>query len=169
MNVLDHFSIPYIGLKNGTHRFVFEVDDAFFESFENSYVSGGDLKVELDLDKASEMAIADFQVVGSVDVTCDRCLQIFDMPVEADFKLHIKVGEVDPDQDEVLFIDSEASIVNFATYIYESISLWLPMSIVHDDISECDPEMVSRMRLEDDGSKPTKSEIWDSLKGLDFD
>ena len=29
MKVLDHFSIPYQGLKNGMHTFHFQVDDAF--------------------------------------------------------------------------------------------------------------------------------------------
>lgn len=169
MNVLDHFSIPYKGLKNGAHRFIFEVDDAFFATFENSYVQGGDLKVELDLDKRPDLAIAAFQVEGEVKVNCDRCLQQFERSVEGDFLLHIKTGLPDPDQDEVLFIDPETSSINFATYIYECISLLLPIAIVHEDIKDCDQEMLSRFTSNDDDDDAPQNDLWDSLKGLKFD
>ena len=31
MNVLEHFSVPYLGLNAGKHEFLFEADDLFFE------------------------------------------------------------------------------------------------------------------------------------------
>lgn len=169
MKVLDHFSIPYKGLKNGAHRFVFEVDDAFFAAFENSYVAGGKIAAELEFDKRPDLAIATFGVQGKVRVSCDRCLQEFDKEVEGDFTLHVKTGLPDPDQDEVMFIDPETSVINFGTYLYESISLLLPMSIVHDNIGDCDPDIVSKMSGRADDEEKKMGNIWDSLKGLDFD
>ncbi|MBK8388721.1 MAG: DUF177 domain-containing protein [Saprospiraceae bacterium] len=167
MNVLDHFSVPYLGLKNGIHQINFEVDDSFFLTFENSYVEGGKLKVEMSLDKRSDLAVADFIFDGNVRVTCDRCLQSFDHPIEGDSKLHIKIGLQDPDQDEVLFIDQETSSINFASYIYECICLLLPMSITHEDIDDCDPEMIAKLNKTNDDA--TKNDIWNSLKGLDLE
>lgn len=167
MNVLDHFSVPYLGLKNGIHQITFEVDDSFFHAFENSYVEGGKLKVELSLDKRPDLAVADFIFDGEVRVNCDRCLQSFDYPIAGDAKLHVKVGSQDPDQDEVLFIDQETSIINFASYIYECICLLLPMSITHEDIEDCDPVMIAKLNKTNNDA--ANNDVWNSLKGLDLE
>ena len=60
MEVLDHFSIHFIGLKVGLHQLKFEVDNAFFTEYENSQVKKGKVAITLELDKRSHMAILDF-------------------------------------------------------------------------------------------------------------
>ena len=81
MEVLDHFSIPFIGLKVGLHQLKFEVDDSFFAEYENSLVKQGELTVTLDLDKRSHMAGLDFSLEGTVITDCDRCMEDINLPI----------------------------------------------------------------------------------------
>lgn len=167
MQVLDHFSIPYQGLKNGVHSIKFEIDDSFFLEFENSLLTTGSFQVELMLDKKPSMAIAEFQIVGKYLTNCDRCLADLELDMDEYFLLHIKVGEEEATTDEVIFIDAEEPSINFAQYIYESIILSIPMIKTHEDVEDCDQEVVGKLK---DFSDPSdESNIWDSLKNLDLE
>lgn len=168
MKVLDHFSIPYQGLKNGLHSYQFDVDAAFFNEFENSPISNGEFVVNLELDKRSDLAIAEFDFNGTVTVNCGRCLADFDMPMDGEYTLHIKYGEAIGDEDEVMFVDPDVSSINFAQFIYESICISLPMVVLHPDLRECDPEIIRRMSFEEEAEKST-NEIWKDLKGLNIE
>ncbi len=164
MNVLDHFSIPYQGLKNGMHRLHFNVEEGFFEAFECKIVKTGHLSVEMDLDKRPDMAIASFHCIGKITLPCDRCLLDFDMPIEVSFKLHIKYGQASNEDDEVMFIDIETSHINVSQHIYEWVCISLPMVRTHDKIEQCDPEIIKKLTI----SEEVKSDvaIWASLKSF---
>ncbi|MFM2392461.1 MAG: hypothetical protein RLZZ546_438 [Bacteroidota bacterium] len=167
MKVLEHFSIPYQGLKNGMHTFWFEVENVFFEAFEESFIKQGGFKVKLDLDKRPDMAIAIFECDGYVVLPCDRCLLDFEMPLSLEFKLHIKYGAPDPNEDEVMFIDLETSKINFAQYIYEWICISLPMVRMHSDIKNCDPLMIEK--LSNNSIENEDDNIFSKLKNIKFD
>lgn len=167
MKVLDHFSVPYQGLKNGMHTFHFQVDDTFFECFESALVKRGSFEVTLDIDKRPDMAVASFILEGEAEVTCDRCLGEFMLPLDTEFVLHIKYGTGDDSEDEVMFIDEDTHQVNFAQPIYEWICLSLPMVKAHEDVADCDPEVIQR--LKDSGDDSDDNSPWSSLKDLHFE
>ena len=164
MKYLDHFSVPYMGLKNGSHIFNFEVDDQFFNYFENETISSGHVNVQLTLDKRADMSEAFFDFVGDVQLNCDRCLAPLTYDLDHESKLLIKYGEEDLDEDEVMFIHPEVSIINFAHIIYEFILLSLPMIVSHEDINECDQDIISKINIKGD---PTDTNpTGDALKNL---
>ena len=72
MNPLKQFSVPFTGLKLGTHDFDFELDDRFFNAFEYSLIKSGSLKVNLELEKQETMLILRFKVTGTVNLDCDK-------------------------------------------------------------------------------------------------
>ena len=166
MNVLDHFSIPYKGLKIGVHSFNFEVDEPFFKSFDNAYVNNGKLSAVLLLDKRPDLAIADIKLNGTVVVTCDRCLDEFDLPLEGDFRLHIKFSKVEEEQDEVIFIDPDSSHINFGKFIYDSICLSIPLVNYHENIKNCNKEMIQR--LNDSKPESKVENFWSVLDGINL-
>ena len=49
MDALKHYSIPIQGLANGVHNFDFDINEAFFEHFEQSPVSTSSIKAEIEL------------------------------------------------------------------------------------------------------------------------
>jgi uncharacterized protein len=166
MNVLDHFSIPFKGLKIGVHTFKFEVDQPFFKSFNNAYINDGKLSADLILDKRSDLTIADISFIGTVVVTCDRCLEEFDLPLDGNFRLHIKFSKVEEEQDEVIFIDPESSHINFAKFIYDSICISIPVVNYHESIEECNPEMIKKLNESKPDSKVES--VWNILDGINL-
>lgn len=167
MKTLDHFSIPYRGMKNGMHTFRFEVDDAFFACFDKSIIGRGEVRVELEFDRRSDLATAHFHCKGHVWVNCDRCLLDFEYPVETAFVLHVKEGKEDPNEDEVIFVDEYTSTINVAQYIYEWISISLPMVRMHENIEDCDPDVIKKLNAGE--ASADEQGLWSDLKNLNFE
>jgi uncharacterized protein len=167
MNVLDHFSIPYQGLKNGMHKLQFKVDEGFFEAFGCTIVKSGRFEVEMELDKRPDLGIASFYCKGEITLPCDRCLLDFDMPLEVNFKLHIKYGLPTNEDDEVIFIDPETSHINLSQHIYEWVCISLPMIRTHEKIENCDPEVIRKLTVSEEVE--SDDAIWAKLKGFKAD
>jgi uncharacterized metal-binding protein YceD (DUF177 family) len=95
---------------------------------------------------------------------CDRCLAEFDLPVKGEFKLIVKFGDVfEEESDEVIIIPSTESRFDISQYVFESISLLLPIKKVHPDISQCDPSFLEKMGHHDKGKTDPR---WDALKDI---
>ena len=174
MEVLDHFSIPFLGLKVGLHQLKFEVDNDFFAEFENSQVKEGVLTINLDLDKRSHMAVLDFSLDGSVVTECDRCMEEITLPVKGAYILHAKYSEqaMDP-TDEIIYIHPRLDKLNVAQYIYEYIHLSIPMAKTceSDPNASCNEDILNRFEeeVEDDGGEVKTNPMWDTLNDLNLD
>lgn len=172
MEVLDHFSIPFMGLKVGLHQLKFEVDNAFFSQFENTMIQKGDLNVILDLDKRSDMSILDFKIEGTVLTDCDRCMEPIYLPVSGVYRLHAKYTEdtIEGD-DEVVYIHPQTSKLNVAQYVYEYIHISLPMIKTYDCKSDpnanCNEIILDR--FEEESDEDNSNPIWDKLNDLKLD
>ena len=121
----------------GKHDFVFEIDDKFFEQYEYSEVDKGKLKLELELTKQETLMVLSFVITGHVKLACDRCLEIFEMPLNIEDKVYIKYGESIPDtgyigEENEIFTHDQPEI-NIAQFIYEFINLNIPYKRVHPD------------------------------------
>lgn len=172
MDALDHFSIPVSGLYNGLHEFDFQIDAAFFQRFQESPITEGEVAVHLLFDKRPDLYSMTFELNGTVRVICDRCLETFDLPIEDTQNLLVKFDEKEWEEAEVIYVKKGIQKLNVAKYIYEFINLAVPMVTTHDDAGErCDPEMLKFLTKEEDiapegdNSNPFK----DALKGLDFE
>lgn len=173
MEVLDHYAIPFMGLKVGIHQLKFVVDDAFFAQFEHSLIEAGKLDVILDLDKRPDMSIFDFSIAGEITIDCDRCTEPFVLPLDTKQRLHAKYSEVPLDgDDEVIYIDSAISKLQLSQYIYEYIHLAIPMYKSCDDSLDenaaCNETILEQLSYPDD-EQPKSNPIWDKLNDLNFD
>jgi uncharacterized metal-binding protein YceD (DUF177 family) len=169
MNTFVAYSIPVQGLKLGLHHFKFSIDTAFFAKFENSPIEVASFDFEVDLDKRSDMLLFDFQFTGYMRVECDRCTAQINLPVEDSRELIAKYGDEDlEEEDEVVFIDRDASDFNVAKYLYEFAVLALPITNVYDCQDEpnppCNFEVLKHLGGDnEDGDAPS---VWDELKNL---
>jgi uncharacterized protein len=164
------FVIPFKGLKVGQHEFVSDVDDAFFESFEGSEVTKGDVHVEIILIKRENLLEFDFSLTGNVNIICDRCLDEFSLPIEYETKLFVKFGENFEEQtDEIIILSFAEHEIDLSQYIYEFICLSLPYRRVHPDDengnSTCNKEMISKLNqyIVNESDQDTDPR-WDNLK-----
>jgi uncharacterized protein len=174
--ILNIYTVQFKGLTVGKHIFNFDVDDGLFNYFESTEVFGGDLSVELVLDKLSNMLELDFYIEGEVKVQCDRCLELFTIPTEFEGKLVVQISdsnEENEQNDEIWYVNSNEHELSLAQYIFESICLSLPIQRFHGilDTSEedCDKEMLTQLQKlssqveENEGNSDSR---WDKLKDL---
>lgn len=166
------FVIPFKGLSIGRHNFVFDIDDMFFDDYEQSEITKGKVHVEVDLDKKANMLELHFDLVGKVIVTCDRCLDEFEMPIEYTTGLFVKFGDVAEEQtDEIVVLSHNEFEIDVAQYIYEFVHLSLPYKRVHPldskGRSTCNKEMLKKIDeyVIRENAKDNDPR-WDDLKNL---
>ena len=171
---LSKYQIVYQGLSEGVHNFDFDVDNSFFESLEYSDIKKGNLKVNVVLNKKSTFLELAFQIVGNVEIVCDRCLDEYNQAINYEGKLFVKFSGTDNDLAEnvICLLPSENEL-DIAHYIYESINLSIPIKRVHPNNengdSTCNPEMLKKLEnykadetTDDDNIDPR----WNDLKNL---
>lgn len=169
MNYLKQFIIPFTGLKFGIHHYDFVIDDKFFEALDYSMFKKGSLTVGVELNRQERMLIFDFKILGFIEIECDRCLELINYPVDSNHRLIFKFGHDWEDvSDEIIIIPESEYQIEIAHYLYEFISLTLPMQCIHPDDengnSTCSAEMLKLL-----GYHPATQEEdprWNALKKL---
>ena len=154
-SALDIYSISFKGLSLGKHSFNFVLDDAFFHEFEEGEVKHGQLNVDVVLFKQNHLMEFGCSIKGTVEVTCDRCLEPFSLPISYKGTLYVKVGADKTDvDDDIILLTEEEHEINLAQYFYESTCLSIPISRYHGlngtKLADCDAEMLARMSNETD-------------------
>lgn len=170
MNPLKEYIISFAGLKPGEHRYDYLIEHSFFGKFEYSRIHEARVWVNVLLTKQQEMFLLDFTITGTVHVSCDRCLEYFDLPVEGTNRLLVHFGEkMEEETDELIILPKSESEINIAQYIYEFISLLVPMRVVHpagkDGMVLCDPkaaEVLKKLSAKKHGDDPR----WNTLKNI---
>ena len=166
MEALKEHNIPFTGLKDGQHQFQFELGQAFFDATGEEEFNGGDMHVDVTLDKTPTMLVTHIQVDGTVTTTCDHCNAALDLRVKGEqrqiFQLH---GEDQFDDDELVALDAKAHSINLSHYIYECLRLALPARRVHAP-GECDPEVDAVLGKLSVEHEPVTDTRWDALKQL---
>ena len=68
MDVTKQYAIAWKGLKNGTYRFDFKVDNALFEAYGSTDIKDGDLSVGVTLERGESMLSLQTVIRGTVTV-----------------------------------------------------------------------------------------------------
>ena len=142
MMKLKEYFIPFSGLKLGKHEFVYEIDNAFFESFEYQEFNGASIHITAILEKMSNMMELEIKAEGTVNVDCDLTGEPFDQPI------------------------------NIAQYIYEMLVLAVPQKRIHPGVEDGTLQSDILDKLEELQPKEKKESSdktdprWDDLKKL---
>ncbi|PID94508.1 MAG: hypothetical protein CSA95_02845 [Bacteroidetes bacterium] len=172
MNVLSKFEIPFKGLSEGTHRYEYEISDSFFDAIDDSYVERGQLTALVTLEKQHNMMQIQFAIHGTLLLTCDRCLDPFEFPVDIQETLIVKVGEQREEESEnVLVIANTEYKLILWHHIYEYISLQVPYRKVHplDERGESTCNVAQLNLLQKLNEEKQADPRWEALKKLKFD
>ena len=118
-------------LEIGEHLFDFQLDNSYFSTIENSELLGGavDVKVRLILHE-NDFAV-DVDVMGQVQVTCDRCLDSMDVDVDI--------------YEEEIELEEDTQQLDLAWLAYELIIVNLPLVHSHQD-GGCNPQMAALLQ-----------------------
>jgi uncharacterized protein len=166
---LKKFDIAFKGLADGLHEFEFDIDQDFFELIEDSMIEDGELKAKVLLKKQTTMLTLDFDIKGTVNTLCDRCLDPVQLTVKHKTRIFIKFGDsYDEPTEEIIVLPHEEHHFNVAQLIYEFIGLSLPVQKVHKN-NGCDPKMIERLQEAIDTHTDETEEVdprWAELKKL---
>lgn len=170
---LEEFGIPFSGLKPGRYDYRFDVDDAFFEHFEQSEITHGNVVVTLELQRQPVMLSLSFVIEGTVNLVCDRCGDPYDQAISGKRRMVVHIGGGEPeDEDDIVILHAHEHILDISRYVYEFITLLVPQRRIHPE-GQCDPEVIKKLNElrsgdDEDGHAPSDPR-WAALKGLSFD
>jgi len=178
---LRTYDVEIIRLKEGKHNFSFNVGDEFFSEFENNnIVERGNLEANVEILKETSHIEAFFEIEGTVELICDRSLEIFDYPLKTAQKMLYKYGLEETEiNEEIYVITRDTPKINLAQLLYEYILLAIPAKKIHPDyLEEMDEDdfenegkLVYLSDEESEGDIPSASKEetdprWEILKNL---
>jgi len=175
MKELKEFTIPFIGLKIGEHRFEFTIEKPFFEHFE--YNEFNDAAIKLDVLLVKKATLLEFTLTfkGIVNVNCDVSNEPYNQKVDDEYRFVVKFGEDHNEEDEDLLVLPHGSYeVNIQQFIYESIVLSMPIKKIHPGVEDGTLksdilDKLEELRLKEKNENPDEKEIdprWNELKKL---
>ena len=171
MSSLEQFKIDLKGLTAEVTTLEYDLDKSFFDALDQTEVESGTLHVSLSIRKASGFFEFQFHTVGTVDITCDRCLDLMEQPIEADNRLVVKLGSTNSEDDDTVIVDENEGILDTSWFIYEFIALAIPIQHVHAT-GKCNPAMTKALeelsadRSGDEESNQAIDPRWEKLKNL---
>lgn len=126
------YDIEIYKLGNGKHQYTFEVQDTFFDRFENALIEKGAATVVVDMEKTDALIKMVFDIEGMYELICDRSLDSFMYPFSTIATVIFKYGD-EPQEldDDVYVIVKGVQRLNVAQFIYEFISITIPMKKLH--------------------------------------
>ena len=152
MNTSETYGIKWQELKNGLHKFEFEIRDGFFAEVPESPVKGGRLTARTDVTKSSSSLLLETHIEGTATVECDRCLGDLSVPIDFSGILTVRFSDSIEDYDgETMWLNPADETIPLDQYLYESIVLSLPYRRIHGCDNNgnllCDQDMLSRFSI----------------------
>ncbi len=172
MKDLKQFNIQFVGLKEGSHLFEYEIDNTFFETYNFDEFNSSSIKVSLNFIKKSTLFELTFTAKGFVEVPCDVTNELYNQEIDSNLPLVVKFGpEFNDDNEEILILPHEAYEFNVAQFIYEMIVLSVPNKRVHPKVLDgtMKSEALNKLKELEIKEEKTVEETdprWDKLKNL---
>jgi uncharacterized metal-binding protein YceD (DUF177 family) len=141
---LETYKIDLKGLKEDSIVRDFDLDDQFFASLQDAQLEHGSLHVSVSIRKMTGFYELLFHTVGTVTVSCDRCLDDMEQPIEADNSLVVKLGDTYSEDDDTVTIDENEGILDMSWFIYEFVMLAIPIKHVHAP-GKCNSAMTQKL------------------------
>lgn len=157
---------PYImrfgGLKEGRHSFDYELNKEFFIGFDQDDILDAKIVVDVELNKRTTGLDLDFRLKGNFIVSCDRCLEPLDIPVDSEERLLVRFGDEEDYEAEIIILEHKAYELDLKQFLYEFSMLTLPIQRVHD--YDCIDESSSENEEEEIDLDPR----WEALKNINW-
>lgn len=169
MKGTNEYLIPYVGLKLGKHQFEYQINKAFFDHFEYDEFDSAEVKVNLVLEKQTNMLELNFKHIGTVNVLCDVTGEPFDLSIKGKLKLVVRFGETyNNDNEELLILPFGEHQIDVSQYIYEMIALSVPLKRISPDAKNISAVKLNEIEVKDE-EEVKEEEIdprWAALKKL---
>ena len=136
------------------------LDNPFFINIGGENVRKGRVNVRLTVTKHKNFFDFAFVLSGIVVVSCDRCLEDMDFPVETTAHLVVKFGkDYSEESDEIVVIPESERVINLAWFLYEFVVLAIPIKHIHAP-GKCNKQMTSKLKKH--LTKPKDDDMFDA-------
>ena len=76
-----------------------------------------------------------FNIIGNVNLNCDRSLKEFNFKINKKKKIIIKFEKIDEEiNEEIVFVKQNTDIINVSKFIYEFFLLSIPLKRIHPSL-----------------------------------
>ena len=170
---LEFLKIDLKSLKEEDTSLEFDLDDKYFEALDDAEVKKGSLHVSVSIRKATGFFELLFHTAGTIVISCDRCLDDMDLPVDTENRLVVKLGSEYSEEDEVIVVPENEGILDTSWLIYEFVALVIPIRHVHAP-GKCNAAMTEALeelsadRSSDEESNQETDPRWEKLKALNI-
>ena len=167
------FSIPFVGLKRGEHKFTYDLGKEFFIEQEAEDFENPDVVINLTLEKNVGFMMLKFEVGGAAVVTCDRCGNPIEMELWDEFNILVKsaddpekmnLQEEDPD---VFYISRGESHLEVSGWLYEFAMLSIPNQRMCKEEDkggpQCNNEVLKKLEEMSKVEEKNANNIWKDL------
>ena len=171
---MSKYKIKFRGLKEGRHKYKFEIEDSFFEKFPESEIKKAKISGRVELLISKDLLTLNIELEGTAELQCDRCLDFFDSPIKYETVLYADFGDKNSDlsdADNKITITDKASEIVLDKHFYDYIHLSLPYQKIHptdeNGKSTCNTKMtkiIEKYSLKENNE--TVDPRWDKLKSL---
>ena len=142
----DTYKVDLKGMQQSVLQKEYLLDTAFFANIDNEDVQKGKVNVVLTITKSGGIFQLDFVLTGSVVVSCDRCLDDMDYPIDTTARLVVKFGkDYFEESDEVIVIPENEGLINLAWFLYEFVALAISIKHVHAP-GKCNKQMSAKLK-----------------------
>ncbi|MFZ4724813.1 MAG: YceD family protein [Paludibacter sp.] len=145
MSKFELYNIVLKDIVTETRVLEFDLDNAFFKKIDSPEIQTGNVKAKVSVQKKTATYELKFEIDGSVNIPCDRCLDNMEQPIHYKEKLLVKFGEQFSEEDEIVIVPESDGGINIAWFLYEFIVLNIPMKHVHAT-GECNKTMVGKLK-----------------------
>ena len=167
MDPLALYKITFTGLKTGNHEFQIDVDQEFFTHFPESEIEDAVGVVNVLLEYSELNMVLHLNMNLSWKVPCGRCLEELNYDLQRVERIAIQFGEETDIGDDLWTLGKNEFELDLAQTILDMAHLARPTNQVHENESDCDPEMLSFFKTDsEEKSEKTIDPRWDALKNL---
>ena len=172
---LEQFKIDLKTVTDGETPLQYELDNQFFAALDDADIQEGSLHVSGSLRKTVGFFEFKMNISGTIQIPCDRCLDMMTQPIETELQFVAKLTENEDSskQDDIITVNENDGVLDISWIIYEAIALAVPIQHVHQP-GDCNDAMMrvltehSAARSSDADVKETIDPRWSALKNLKF-
>lgn len=163
---LNEYKIAHRGLGEGTHSFAFVMDDDFFDCFEATKGTKGEVNARVDIMKSSLLMEVRMKIDGGVKAICDRCLEEMDLAIHGEMNLYAKYGEREEgNDDDFIVLAQDSDYLDLSEPLYEMYMLNYPLRVIHPE-GKCNEEMERALEQLTIDENEKIDPRWDELRKL---
>ena len=109
---LESFKIELKDLKEPKTVLEYNLDNSYFEAINSPEVKHGVVRVVVSIRKTDSFLELLFNTEGTVQISCDRCLDEMDQDIKTENRLVVKYGDVYSEEEDIVTLPENEGILD---------------------------------------------------------